>query len=128
MIPLQIDKKRLSHFVDCLQNGKAIQPSPETGFNSIDMITLAGACFLGGIGMQEQLYGDISHKVSEQREMIADTHVKELHAAIQFIAAMASLIVDDAWDEHFKPKVVLGTALVDGEAQVDVLKGRRKAA
>jgi len=113
MFPISFDKARAEYVLDCLKNGKAIDPDSADGWSVHGCLALAGACFFQAVSHGAPLYKalgvDPSTFPQERQEAIEETLVHDLHAAIEFYCHLTMLVCDNEFDQRCEPYV---TALV----------------
>jgi hypothetical protein len=113
MLPVEFNKQRAEHFMQCLGEDKPITPKED--WNVADMIILAGVCFAfirsHGI-MLKRIAANMNtsfkipvtagHKEADDEESI----LNDLHAAIEFVSELAWLVhekeYDALWEESLQ--------------------------
>ena len=108
MIPVQLTKERAAYLVDCLGNGKAIEPPPG-GWTGNDYLALAGAAFAAAMNQGPEHWwhreNDVQSMQTEHREHVLEVFDHDLHAAIGMYSQLAFAALDEVWDENFEQEV-----------------------
>ena len=115
---VDFQKEKAEHFIDCLKNGKPIEPQDPTGWTRRDMLTLAGVCRFAALSHgpmsyakmlveePEELQARLTALHPEYREAVAQTWEDDLTAVVEFCSHLAGLVIDGKYDEQFEPRVM----------------------
>ena len=116
-IAVKFDKSRAVYYLDCLANGRPVEPTAG-GWTGNEMLALAGACFFGAMSQGPQSFWlkEIPETLHpEHRELVEQTFDNDLHAAIEFYSHLTTQVADDQYDSAYAPQVV---ALVSQEGDL----------
>src|SRR5688572_20800710 len=107
MIPVRFDKVKAEHFLNCLANGKPIEPQDPAGWTKYDMLALAGACHFAAMSHGPAAYSkdfDWSKMPDERREAVDHDFFGDLADAIEYISMRTSEVRSGGYDEQFEPR------------------------
>lgn len=127
MLPINFDKETALRYLDCLINGKRIEPgSDQPGWSVDDMLQLAGACFLASAVHAHELHRSMSKgskepQHPEHREAETEAVIHDLHAAIEFTAQMTQLAYDGEYDRDYEPFVRCRVQAVNTRVETEVV-------
>jgi hypothetical protein len=126
MVGINFRRSRGEYVMDCLVNGKVIQPSdPSLGWTVDDCLCLAGACFFIAFSHGPMMHSgaDLGDLSAERREAIESQFFRNFHAAIEFYSMLCQLVLDREYAEDFEDVVMAAVAETDGTKSVTPLKG-----
>ncbi|MEI8374618.1 MAG: hypothetical protein WCJ35_17470 [Planctomycetota bacterium] len=127
---MNFQKERGEYLLDCIANGKAIEP-PECGWTINAMLAVAGACHFAALShgpiVAKAMGIDVSKLPTEYQEAHEETLFADLQAAIGFYSHLTMLVKEGTYHEQFEPSlpvVVRQTGEVHNE--VVPIQGHRK--
>jgi hypothetical protein len=127
MLPVNFEKDTALYYLDCLINGKRIEPNAEqSGWSVDDMFLLAGACFLSlaihGHELRRSMSkGSKEPQHPEHREAETEAVMHDLHAAIELTAQLTQLAYDGDYDQQYEPYVRCGVQAVNTRVETSVV-------
>jgi len=123
MFPLNFNKKRAEYYLQCLGEGKPIEPE-QTAWTVNEMVGLAGACFFGLLShgpLLRKAAADMQGKklepseATEHQEADDELVFNDLRGAIEFVGYLTMLVNDQEYDDNYEKLVRCG---VTQEGQV----------
>lgn len=126
-IPVIVVKEQLAYYLDCINNGKAIE-APKGGWNGYDLLTLAGVCFFGRMSHGPASLSDfnVDDLPPEHREAVYETFNQDLHIALEWYGHKAELVADDKYDDEFERALTALLYLEDGKKCMLPVRGFRR--
>ena len=126
VMPIQFDKSRAQYYLDCIRDGKAIEPNEE-GWNRYQMLQLAGALFFGLLthGPAQATKSQLAEMSQEHQEATEATLFEDIHAGIEFSANLHMLVEDGEYDQHYREQVKLLVTQDEHGKRVQVVEGLR---
>ncbi len=127
MLPINFNKDTALRFLDCLINGKRIEPGgAQPDWSVDDMLQLAGACFFalalnGPEWAQTTWWGTESGQHTEHVDAEIEAMMHDLHAAIHFTAQLTQLADWGTYDREYEPRVRCGIKAIDTNVEASVV-------
>ena len=127
MLPITFDKETALRYLDCLINGKRIEPDGEQpGWSVDDILQLAGACFfvvaVHGHERRRSMSKDrTGPQHAEYREAETESVMHDLHAAVEFAAQLTQLAYDGEYDDQYEPHIRCGVQALNTRVETSVV-------
>lgn len=104
-IGITFSKERAAYLVDCLNNGKPIEP-PEGGWTRNAALAAAGALYCGAFaqGPTDEVLGGSDPTGDTPDADTVDALYNTLHLAIGWFASQTQRVVDEVYDDYFEPE------------------------
>lgn len=113
MLTFGFDKSRAEYFIECLENGKRIDPRTDTGptgkWTRHDLLQLAGACmFMYLQGQRSGLMNAIASGAwdgthGEYKEAISQTAIQDVEDAARLCSELTADMELGTYDKQYKP-------------------------
>lgn len=108
MIPAKFNKARCEKLLSAIANGIDIT-APVGGWTGNDMLALAGACLAAVTSHGPAAFAlnpvDLDSLNSEHKEFVAEQFNHDLHATIEWYAALTFAVLDAEYDYQYEPNV-----------------------
>jgi len=131
-------KERAEYLIDCIANGKPIEPSTSAGWTYNDMLALAGACHFGALSHgrvdlramkgEEEARQWLESLPKEHREANEEMWFNDVAAAIEFYSHLTMLVKDGKYDHQAEKHLVAFVSQVgSSQKRLHPLKGFKSA-
>ncbi len=106
MIPITFSKARAEYLIDCIRNGKPIEPEGKE-WSLFDMVATAGALPFSASSHGPPLHGGVSWEnlSRERQEAIERQFLEDLWAAIEYCGQLTMMVTDRNFDTQFEGTV-----------------------
>jgi hypothetical protein len=94
MFTTSFERARAAYFLDCLANGKPVEPWDARGFSAAEQLMLAGVCLFGALSHWPPLGPRAAPlgRHAEQQEAVEEAATRDLLQAIDFLAELVQHI------------------------------------
>lgn len=117
MFPVNFTKERAKYYLRCLDEGTTIEAEQANGWTVDEMVGLAGACFFGLLShgpLLRKAAADMQGRklepseTTEHQEADDELVINDIHAAIEFVGHLTTLVQDNEYDNSFEEIVRCG--------------------
>ncbi|MHC4179548.1 MAG: hypothetical protein ACYSWU_18710 [Planctomycetota bacterium] len=107
MYLFRFTKERGQYLLDCLHEGKPIEPNSPGGWDTADAVQTAGALLyhLFCSARPPHTHERLAALPTEHQEAVLETTLNDLCATIRYVGFLVSLVDEGEYDKHFEPQV-----------------------
>ena len=122
MYPIVFNKQRAEELVASIGEGKDI-PAPSGGWNSDDILQVAGALFFAAMSHGPPPIDKDRHFSSGNGDVATRTLAHDLHMAIDFYSDLTMMVCGGTYDQRFEPQLQAVVVREGNERGFKILKG-----